>query len=535
MPAKMQLYNRERCHKRSRLAARKGFEAVPVRLYGSAPPGMLDSATIISARGSLPTGEAAIARINELLASEKPLTAEQVHVKYLEAGNTNYISSRVMFLAPSTLKNIARTGDEGFAFMNSHRTGGLSSDPELPMGRTFAGRYERLALNNGQTFGRTLLGFYMLRGEFPNGTSQPGTDAMAAGIDGGTIFDVSLGLDLYPNHAAPATLLCDICGEQLDAIDAETGRWLCPHIPGTTRAMSDEQQQAQVDRGVSDGVATYSIHGASAGEISAVFDGAVPGAGFRRALSAARSGQLSSAEMGQFRRAYANLLETNHHGGVARRTLNPGRRSPAASLAKGTTMPRLSLAALRSLLGSGHVEIDDDDDESADIPDPAPRRLSGGAIGRLSTGQITEDPPKPAPVAPEVLELQQQLKDERAERQRERREAKLSAIDADIDATIAGEKQANRVNGEQIPKLRQSLRQAAIDDLDHPIEGFSRLGNLKAVQASSANHGKTNEVVIDPKTTTTLSNSGDSERDPIEAARTQNEEVLGKPGANGSR
>lgn len=302
-----------RCARRNRFAALKGFDAIPVRLLASVPPpidttdpDVEKSLRTVTARGTLPaTKEAAVARINALRLNgkEKPLTEDQVHLVYLEAGNSNYIKKYNMHLGDSTLRNIAEraNGRRSIAFMNNHKTGAELSQPsEQPYGRTFAGRFEQAIAEDGRSFSRTLLGIYMIAGIQPNGASGPSTDDLFEGIDGGTIFDVSLGVD-------GGDAVCDVCGEQLETFDEE-GEPLCPHIPGTHYSMSTDEIKGQKARGVPNGVATYTLEHATASEVSSVHDGAVPGAGFRKALSIGRSFQLSEDDLGEIVSAYGPLV-----------------------------------------------------------------------------------------------------------------------------------------------------------------------------------------------------------------------------------
>lgn len=304
----MSEFNRDKCQQRNRFAARRDHvEASPFVLLAAVPATQADG--LRYAHGTLPaTPEAALARINELLPpGAPPLTLEQIHIHYAEAANNRYIGerdARPMFLGDSTLRNIAQDATVGVAFMNSHRAGGLSHPAELPMGRTFAGRFEQQT--DGQA--RALVGFYMVRGTAPNGAQGPTTDDLHAGIQAGTVFDVSVGL-------GGGEQVCDVCGEALDATREEEDAngykrrvRLCVHIPGTTHKMTKDEQAAQRARGVSKGTATYTLHNAHCGEVSAVYDGAVPGAGFTKLLALARD--LSPAERAQARVAYATLLRT---------------------------------------------------------------------------------------------------------------------------------------------------------------------------------------------------------------------------------
>lgn len=291
-------FNRDKCQQRNRLAARRdGIDGAPLRLLRRGAVAV----EVLAHLGSLPASETeALERINALLGAEvEPLTAADVWVHYAEAANDNFIEDRFLFLDATTLRNVARDAERGVAFMNSHRTGGLSHPSELPFGRTFAGKFEEYRDEAGRLRQRALVGFYMLRGKHPNGANGPSTDDLHAAIEGGTLFDVSVGL--YGGDR-----VCDVCGHELHATD-ERGRDLCPHVPGTLRGMNADQQEAQRQRGVCKALASYSLVNARMGEISGVFDGAVPGAGFRKALSLHRQGGLDAATLSACRDAYVTL------------------------------------------------------------------------------------------------------------------------------------------------------------------------------------------------------------------------------------
>lgn len=241
--------------------------------------------------GRLPSSAGdALAIINGFRAEgAEPLTEESVYVHYLEAANNAFVSDRFCFLGEDTLKNIATDAAAGFAFMNSHRTGGYGSSSELPLGRTFCGRFERVTPDGDGDEGgvdidhdgddatrRTVVGIYMLAGVAPNGAAGISTDDMHRSIDARTIFDCSVGL--YGGQA-----ICDVCGHGVWDYDRESGRFLCPHMPGTDYQMTPEQVAAQSARGVTNGYCSYTLSGANCNEVSAVYDGAVPGAGFVKA------------------------------------------------------------------------------------------------------------------------------------------------------------------------------------------------------------------------------------------------------------
>lgn len=269
------------CRARNRRAAlRGGISAAPV---------------VLGAGVGLAQDEA-LDRINALRVGGAPLTGQDVHIRYAEAANGSYIPSRALFLAESTLRNVAEGANHGVSFMNSHRTGGFSTPSELPFGQTFWGRF------NGA---EAEIGVWMLRGVKPNGENGPSTDDLAAMIDAGALKDVSVGL--YGGQP-----ICDLCGLVVNEWDENA----CGHVPGTTHAMSPAEQEKQKRRGVPDGCATYSLHDARFGEVSAVFDGAVPGAGFRKAVSFAARGDLTPAELGQCRAAYVALARDHDFGPI---------------------------------------------------------------------------------------------------------------------------------------------------------------------------------------------------------------------------
>jgi hypothetical protein len=247
--------------------------------------------------GNLPKSDSeALAMINALRGEgAEPLTADQVYLHYCEAANTNFIGDRYMFMDATTLKNISTDACAGFAFMNSHRTGGYGKTAELPLGKTFCGRFEAMP-GGDEGACRAVVGLYMLRGQSPNGASGPSTDAIHSGIDGGTIADCSVGL--YGGAS-----LCDVCGNDMWDWDMDEG-YLCHHVPGSTYRMTAEQIQVQMDRGVPDGCCTYTLCGANCSEVSAVYDGAVPGAGFSKALTLAAMGEIPDDALTQLSRAY---------------------------------------------------------------------------------------------------------------------------------------------------------------------------------------------------------------------------------------
>jgi hypothetical protein len=286
-------FNKDRCLKRNRQAAlRYGIDTAHINFLKG--PGEGAPVEYRNYGGSLPASdEEALAMINAMLPEGAAhLALSDVYIHYVEAANNNFIEDRYAFLGRDTLRNVARDAATGTAFMNSHRTGGLSTDGEFPFGKTFAGQYQEGKDAAGNAVQRSLLGFYMLRAVKPNGDAGPSTDDLDRNIRGGTLFDVSVGL-------FGGTSVCDVCDGDVSDYDE------CPHLPGTTYAMDDAEIESQKGRGVPDGRATYTIKDSRLSEISGVFDGAVRGAGFRKAVALAS--KLKGENLKLAREVYSGL------------------------------------------------------------------------------------------------------------------------------------------------------------------------------------------------------------------------------------
>lgn len=229
--------------------------------------------TPLESFGTMPTDAAGeMALINALLpAGASPLTREQVHVRYAEAANNSYISDRYAFFDTSTLRNIAADADAGFALMNSHRFGGwYSPEAELPIGRSFVGVFESGLMPNMDLVELVTVGVYGLKGAYPNGNAEPGTDDIDACVAAGTIFDVSITVIPGPTGA----LICNVCNQPYRS---------CPHYRGWNDNMTlDEQIYARDVLGVPGGVATVRMSDWRTLELSYVYAGAVDNAGIRR-------------------------------------------------------------------------------------------------------------------------------------------------------------------------------------------------------------------------------------------------------------
>lgn len=182
--------------------------------------------------------------------------------------STSRLDSYFTHMARSSLDNFARGSAEGVSFQNSHRWN------ELPLGASLTGRVEELESGIIQV----VSDFYTLAGLQLNEIS---TDQFIRGVRSGVVRDVSIGW-------SGGQRTCDICGQSY---------WRCPHFAG----MVYEVEENGVIRNVR---ATVTIENATLHEVSAVYDGATPGAVILKARTAAIEGRLQPKEVEQLERMY---------------------------------------------------------------------------------------------------------------------------------------------------------------------------------------------------------------------------------------
>ncbi len=465
-------FDGDRCRRRARIAAvRDGVDATHVHFFrGNSAYWEAGSrqAHGVARTGVMPTTpESAVELINASLApvSGGELSLDDIYIHYVEAANSRFIGDRFMFLDASTLKNIANAAASGFAFMNSHRTGGLSAPSELPFGRTFAGRYEEFGDPAGATFGRTVVGLYMLKGVHPNGNAGPSTDDLHRSIEAGTLSDVSMGL-------VGGLRVCDVCGVDLAERDPDTGGFRCPHAPGTHRELGPEHVEAQTARGVRGGRASYTLVDAMPQEVSAVYKGAVPGAGFRKALALSWVGGLKESEAGEARESYAELLESDD------RTFGPKGR---AALFGGNMD---ILRAFRFWQAAGEpAEINFESLAAAPAESPA---------GPFRTVAIED---------PEKVQLRLRV----AELEELARGTETRGLRQDADAFVHAEVSAGRVVPAEAERLAEVYVQSGLDDAARPLKAivgrgdFTRLAYFKrGIQARKPHSLMKEEIGTEP-------------------------------------
>jgi len=195
----------------------------------------------------------------------------------------------------TSLVNYAQDAQAGVTFLDSH------NHRTMGFGRSLTGVF--LPGDDVQT---VQADFYTVRGLTLNGVN---TDHLIAGIRTGLVKDVSIGF--YGGEH-----VCSVCG--LDLWD-----WDCPHIPGFKYPGATDEDG---NRGTEQ-VAFAWVWEARLAEVSAVYDGATPGAAILKAQQEAEAGRLKSAQIRMIENRYRIAL--------------PGRRQSwaGATFSQEETMP----------------------------------------------------------------------------------------------------------------------------------------------------------------------------------------------------
>lgn len=466
MKGELKFGDEKKCNQRRKLAAlRDGIEGACITLYPSGETGseVWTNGQLLHASGDLPgSKDEALSRINHSLAEQgqPTLKPDDVYIHYMEAGNNSYIQKYCMFLDSTTLRNVAEQGEKGMAFMNSHRTGGISTPPDQPFGFTFSGRYEELE-HEGVIHRRALLGVYMLQHHFPNGKLQPGTDAIHRAIEGRTIRDVSLGIN-------GGQSICDVCARDLGDKD-------CPHTPGSSKGLSQDQTQAQLARGVPGGKASYTVVDGQPYEVSAVFKGAVPGAGFRKAMAHKKEAMSDPKFAQELVLSYGSMMD----------------EGDLKFFKQGKPKMKLSdLARLMGLAQNAGIELEDLDGET------------GTMVPVLPTQMKTATSPDAQALEARKLELDAREKEIDTVR---------FGVDADkfIQPLVADAK----VLGPEVEALKLCYVQAAMDDKASPAKlsiGGHTLSRVEALKM--ANSGRQKHILTMPDQVTDTPVLKDGER-----------------------
>lgn len=179
--------------------------------------------------------------------------------------SNNSVDAYFSRMMPSSLKNYAADADAGVAFQNSHNC------RELSLGRSLAGRFVG---GQGNGAARVEAAFFTIPNLQISGLS---TNEFIRGVRSGVTKDVSIGF--YGGRS-----VCSICkGDMWDWMSGT-----CVHWPG-------EEYDIHDDRGkvVGREVAIEQIEDARLSEVSAVYDGATPGAIIQKARAQIEAGNLN--------------------------------------------------------------------------------------------------------------------------------------------------------------------------------------------------------------------------------------------------
>lgn len=125
-----------------------------------------------------------------------PLTEDQVYTFPAKVIGTKRIDKYLMKITPNFLSKMADQAKEGVALLVDHPWMKFLGTMSIPYGRT----YDSRIVQEGMDL-ELYADHYMVRGQEINDIS---TDQLAAGVDGGTIFDTSAGF-VTTEH------LCSIC------------------------------------------------------------------------------------------------------------------------------------------------------------------------------------------------------------------------------------------------------------------------------------------------------------------------------------
>lgn len=197
-------------------------------------------------------------------------------------------------MAVSTLQNFANDATAGVQFLDSHE------HDNLGYGRSISGAFE-----NGQT----LAWFYTVRGiNFGGELTYASTDDFIRAVKAQIAKDVSVGF-------SGGRIICDICGMNV------YGRTDCPHIPGLVYGDGTTQVTA-----------TATVEDAHLNEVSAVYDGATPGAMILKIQQEADAGHIvpDAARMLEVRYKGVNLAGVRKTWPGA--TTNGGKRMEEAQI-----------------------------------------------------------------------------------------------------------------------------------------------------------------------------------------------------------
>lgn len=187
--------------------------------------------------------------------------------------SSNRLDAYYTKMTASSLRNYAADAANGVSFQNSH------NNRQLGFGRSLTGAFtETGEMVTGEQIedvplSRTVVEFYTVPGLRLHDVS---TDDFIGGVRSSLIHDVSIGF--YGGEVR-----CALCGRSL-------WDWDCPHVPGLTYPKRGPNGDI-----IGEELAFAWVDNAHLAEVSAVYDGATPGAAIMKAQQEANGGRLKPA------------------------------------------------------------------------------------------------------------------------------------------------------------------------------------------------------------------------------------------------
>jgi hypothetical protein len=201
--------------------------------------------------------------------------------------STSQLDAYSTYMSTATLRNFAADAKAGVSFQDGHLTDGAART----LGQSLMARYSGPNAEGTEPgIAAVEIDFFGERG------LEPGTDATIRKMEIGVLRDVSVGFHL----GTDGFYRCVLCNR--DMFDYSDWQNACPHIPGMRYPVFDKAGKPTDERVL----ATAEIVNARLSEVSAVYDGATPGA----SILAVKARQLSEA--GRLDPERARVLEARY-------------------------------------------------------------------------------------------------------------------------------------------------------------------------------------------------------------------------------
>ena len=231
--------------------------------------------------------------------------------------SSNRLDAYSTRMAASSLNNYADDAEAGVSFQDSHKTDGLART----FGQSLTGKYTG---PGGDGIAHVEADFYTLVG------IDPGIDTFVRKARAGIVRDVSIGF--YGGR-----FMCSICGKDM------LRDWDCWHYPGVEYDLRDEEGRKTGEKAV----AVADIEDAHLAEVSAVYDGATPGAALLKLYREIEAGRAKPELIRAMEQRYRIKLPT-----PARTVAPPTPRDQEVRVPKNTGAAQNDLRGVVHLDGS---------------------------------------------------------------------------------------------------------------------------------------------------------------------------------------